>query len=52
MAPLLNKLPAEAAPAGNLATHAPLINQTENRAVVKIAEACGTGYSDGTQWHG
>ena len=44
MVPLLNGLPAEAAPAGNLATHAPLINQTEDHAIVKIAEACGTGY--------
>jgi hypothetical protein len=44
MFPLLNLVPAEAAPLGIPESHAPLINQTEDHAIVKVAEGCGTGY--------
>ena len=46
---LLGGVPAEAAtavmsdPLRTLENHAPLINQTEDRAIVKVAEWCGTG---------
>jgi hypothetical protein len=42
--PLLSGVPAEAAPLGILKSHAPLINQTEDHAIVKVAEGCGIGY--------
>jgi hypothetical protein len=50
MLPLLGGVPAEAAtaatndPLGILESHAPLINQTEAGAIVKVAEDCGIGY--------
>ena len=49
MFPLLGGVSTEAAtfatndPLGILENHAPLINQTEDRAIVKVAEWCGTG---------
>ena len=50
MFPLLSGLPTEAAtaatndPLGILESRAPLIDQTEDRAIVKVAEGCGIGY--------
>ena len=50
MLPLLGGIPTEAATAatndtlGILESHAPLINQTEDRAIVKVAQWCGDGY--------
>ena len=44
MFPLLNLVPAEAAPLGIPESHAPLINQTADHAIVKVAEGCGTGH--------
>ena len=43
MFPLLGGVPMEAASAATIG-HAPLINQTEDRAIVKVAEMCGPGY--------
>ena len=42
MFPLLGGVPMEAASAATIG-HAPLINQTEDRAIVKVAEMCGPG---------
>jgi hypothetical protein len=44
MFPLLGGVPMKAATAAPLASYAPLINQTENSAIVKVTENCGNGY--------
>ena len=44
LVPLLSGVPAQAASLGILESHALLINQTENRAILKVAENCGIGY--------
>ena len=49
MFPLVGGVPTEAAtaatndPIGILESHTPLINQSEDRAIVKVAEDCGIG---------
>jgi hypothetical protein len=43
MLPLLSGIPTQAAMAVTNG-HAPLINQTQDGAIVKVAEGCGTGY--------
>jgi hypothetical protein len=41
---LAGGLSTEAATAAPLGSRAPLINQVQDRAIVKVAEACGAGY--------
>ena len=44
MFPVLGGVPTEATTAAPLGSDASLIDQTENRAIVNVAEACGIGY--------
>jgi hypothetical protein len=44
MFPLLGAVPAETVTAAPLGSRGSLINQTEDRAIVKVAENCGSGY--------